>query len=98
MQHCAEHVVFQFPNEHTRAGYLVDGIQCPDTGLEAAMTSVKMDNVATRNVEQFQSSSSTSPTIQPCYKEKDHGHQMNSSTNLINQTSRSVCNSQEEYW
>ena len=30
----------QLPNEHTRASYLLEGIQCPDPCLQAAMVSV----------------------------------------------------------
>ena len=44
MQQCAEHVSFQLPNEHTRVGYLLEGIQSMDPGLQAAMTSVKTDD------------------------------------------------------
>ena len=44
MQQCAEHVSFQLPNEHTRVGYLLEGIQSMDPGLQAAMASVKMDD------------------------------------------------------
>ena len=44
MQQCAEHVSYQHPNKHTRVGYLLEGIQCADAGLQAAMTSVRMDN------------------------------------------------------
>ena len=44
MQQCAEHLSFQLPNEHTRVGYLLEGIQSMDPGLQAAMASVKMDD------------------------------------------------------
>ena len=44
MQQCAKHVSFQLPNEHTRVGYLLEGIQSMDPGLQAAMASVKMDD------------------------------------------------------
>ena len=44
MQQCAEHVLFQLPNEHTRVGYLLEGIQSMDPRLQAAMASVKMDD------------------------------------------------------
>ena len=46
MQQCAEHIAYQLPNEHTRVGYLLEGIQCPDPGLEAAMVSVQTDDGA----------------------------------------------------
>ena len=44
MQQCAEHVEYQLPNEHTRVGYLLEGIQCSDAGLQAAMASVRTDD------------------------------------------------------
>ena len=44
MQQCAEHIAYQLPNEHTRVGYLLEGIQCPDPGLQAGMVSVRTDN------------------------------------------------------
>ena len=46
MQQCAEHIAYQLPNEHTRVGYLLEGIQCSDPGLQAAMVSVRMDDGA----------------------------------------------------
>ena len=44
MQQCAEHLEYQLPNEHTRVSYLLEGIQCLDAGLQAAMESVHMDD------------------------------------------------------
>ena len=44
MQQCAKHVSFQLPNEHTRVGYLLEGIQSMDPGLQVAMASVKTDD------------------------------------------------------
>ena len=44
MQQCAEHIAYQLPNEHTRVGYSLEGIQCPDPGLQAAMVSMRADN------------------------------------------------------
>jgi hypothetical protein len=43
MQSCAEYVEYQLPTEHTRVGYLLEGIQCNDAGLQAAMASIKLD-------------------------------------------------------
>ena len=40
MQQCAEHIAYQLPNELTRVGYLLEGIQCPNPGLQAAMASM----------------------------------------------------------
>jgi hypothetical protein len=44
IQACAEQVQYQLPNEHLRVGFLLEGIQCADAGLQAAMASVKTDN------------------------------------------------------
>ena len=44
MQQCAEHMEYQLPNSHTRVSYLLDGIQCSDAGLQAAMASVRTDD------------------------------------------------------
>ena len=44
MQQCAEHVEYQLPNQHTHMGYLLDSIQCPDPGLQAAIASIHIDN------------------------------------------------------
>ena len=46
MQQCAEHIAYQLPNEHTRVGYLLEGIQCSDPGLQAAMASATIDDGA----------------------------------------------------
>ena len=46
MQQCVEHIAYQLPNEHTRVGYLLEGIQCSDPGLQAAMASVQTDDGA----------------------------------------------------
>ena len=44
MSACAEHVQYQLPNERSQVGFLIDAIQCADTGLQATMASVKMEN------------------------------------------------------
>jgi hypothetical protein len=44
IQICAQHVQEQLPDEHSRAGFLLDAIQCSDAGLQAAMASVRTDN------------------------------------------------------
>jgi hypothetical protein len=45
MQSCAQYVEYQLPTEHTRVGYLLEGIHSSDAGLQAAMASVRLDNV-----------------------------------------------------
>ena len=44
MQQCAEHVEYKLPNQHTHVGYLLEGIQCPDPGLQVAMASTCINN------------------------------------------------------
>ena len=46
MQQCADHVEDQLPNKHTRVGYLLEAIVCPDAGLQAAMASIWTDDRA----------------------------------------------------
>ena len=42
LQQCAEHVTtFQLPSEHSRVGFIIEGIQATDAGLQAAIASVK---------------------------------------------------------
>ena len=44
MQQCADHVEYQLLNEHTRVGYLLEGIVCSDAGLQAALASIRTDD------------------------------------------------------
>ena len=44
MQPCVEHVKHQLPNQHTCVVYLLEGIQCPDPGLQVAMASIHTNN------------------------------------------------------
>ena len=46
MQACTLHVAFQLPNEFTRVGYLLDGIECNDPQLQAAIANI-YDDVGT---------------------------------------------------
>ena len=41
MEQCAQHVDYQLPNEHSRVGYLLTGIENNDPGLQAAMAAVR---------------------------------------------------------
>ena len=43
MVQCAEHVSYQLPNGHSRVGYLLTAIKCPDPELQAAIAMVKQD-------------------------------------------------------
>ena len=44
MEQCAEHVEYQLPIEHTCVGSLLEGIVCPDPGLQTAMVSIHTDD------------------------------------------------------
>ena len=44
VQQCAIHIEYQLPNEHTRLGYLLEGIQSVDAGLHTVMASVRTDD------------------------------------------------------
>ena len=57
MQACSQHVAYQLPNEHSRVGFLLDGIENDDTGLQAAMASVKDDTGAGGKREYFERAS-----------------------------------------
>jgi hypothetical protein len=43
MEQCAQHVDYQLPNQHSRVGYLLAGIENNDPGLQAAMAAVQTD-------------------------------------------------------
>jgi hypothetical protein len=58
MQQCAEHVAFQLPNEHTRVTYLLDGIQCNDAPLQAAMALVRNDTDPDGKMNDFEATAS----------------------------------------
>ena len=44
MQACAQHIVYQLPNKHTRVSYLIDTIECSDTPLQVAMALIEQDS------------------------------------------------------
>jgi hypothetical protein len=44
MQACSLHVDYQLPNAHSRVGYLLDGIECDDAALQAAIAVVEEDD------------------------------------------------------
>jgi hypothetical protein len=41
MEQCVQHVDYQLPNQHSRVGYLLAGIENNDPGLQAAMAAVR---------------------------------------------------------
>ena len=54
MEQCAEHVEYQLPNEHTHVSYLLEGIVCPDLGLQAAMASIHTNDETTGMQNDFE--------------------------------------------
>ena len=58
MQACSLHVAFQLPNEHSRVGFLLDGIENDDAGLQAAIANVEDDNGVDGKRNDFEKASS----------------------------------------
>ena len=54
MQSCAVHVDFKLPNGHARVGYLLNGIECDDAALLAAITKVEEDDTPTGKRSDFE--------------------------------------------
>jgi hypothetical protein len=70
MQSCAQHVEYQLPTEHTRVGYLLEGIQCNDAGLQAAMASVKIDTAPGGKRADFEAASTHLLPYDPVAKKR----------------------------
>ena len=82
MQQCAEHIAYQLPNEHTRVGYLLDGIQCSDPGLQAAMASVRTDDGANGMRSDFKKAAVHLLPYDPSCKETSSRHKATCSKHL----------------
>ena len=54
MQSCSQHIQYQLLMQHTRVGYLLEGIQCNNTGLQAAMASIEIDMAPGGKREDFE--------------------------------------------
>lgn len=54
MCQCAQHVNFQLPNETTRVTFLLNGIECNDAPLQAAMALVRNDTGPTGMMNDFE--------------------------------------------
>ena len=70
MQQCAEYVSFQLPNKHTRVGYLLEGIQSIDPGLQVAMASVKTDDGPNEMRNDFEAAAAHLLLYDPVVKKK----------------------------
>jgi len=58
MTQCADHVEFQLPNEYTRVGYLLSGIETSDPKLQAAIAVVESDSNADGKRHNFEDTAS----------------------------------------
>jgi hypothetical protein len=77
LEEASRHVAFQLPNEHTRVGYLLDGIQNSDPALQAAMSRVKTDATADGLRYNFESAAATLLPEDPVAKRRPQGGKRN---------------------
>jgi hypothetical protein len=73
MEAAAERVTYQLPNEHSRVGYLLEAIQCSDTGLQAAMASIKTDQSADGLRNKFEAAATHLMPDDPVQKKRTSG-------------------------
>ena len=78
MQASAEHVQYQLPNEHSRAGFLIEAIQCSDPGLQAAMASFKTDNGPAGMRNNFEATAAHLLPYDPVAKKRSSGQKRGS--------------------
>ncbi len=73
LQAASEHVTYQLPNEHSRVGYLLDGIQCSDAGLQAAIASINISTDVNGLRNDFEASATHLLPYDPVQKKRaDH--------------------------
>ena len=82
MGQCAEHVVFQLPNEYTRVGYLLDAIETTDAGLQAAIAQVKTDDGPDGKRNHFEAMASYLLPYDPVAKRRPDGRKRDHDTNV----------------
>ena len=70
MQQCAEHEEYQLPNVHTSVGYLLEGIVCPDLGLQAVMASIYTDDGPTGMRNDFEAAAAHILPYDPAAKKR----------------------------
>jgi len=71
MQQCALYVQYQLPTEFTRVGYLLEGIQCNDPGLQAAMASVQTSTLPTGLRNDFEATATHLLPYDPVAKKRN---------------------------
>ena len=70
MQACAQHVDYRLPNEHSRVGFLLDAIQCPDHKLHATMASIEGDDTPDGLRNNFEAAASALVPKDPVAKKR----------------------------
>jgi hypothetical protein len=70
MEQCSQRVEFQLPNDHTRVGFLLDGIQSSDAGLNAAIAQVRADGNVNGKRSNFESTASFLLPYDPVAKKR----------------------------
>ena len=88
MQAAANHVTYQLPNDHSRVGYVLDNILCNDTGLQAAMASVRTDTLGLRN--NFEAMATHLLPYDPVQKKRASAGDKRSSAEILDTTGEEV--------
>jgi hypothetical protein len=90
MESCSQHVEYQLPTEHTRVGYLLEGIQCNDAGLQAAMASIKIDTAVGGKRADFEAASTHLLPYDPVAKKRTAAGSKRGSGEISDMTSADV--------
>ena len=86
MVQCAQHIAYQLPNEHSRVGYLLAGIQTGDAGLQAGMANVKTDDGPKGKQNDFEAAAAYIIPYDPVAKKKTTGKRYNGDISAANAT------------
>jgi hypothetical protein len=87
LQQAKLHVDFQLPNERSRVKFLIDGIQCNDAGLQAAMASIRTDQTIDGLQSNFELAASHLLPYDPVRKRKsDHAGDKRGSAHISSVT------------
>jgi len=84
IQACAQYVLYQLPNEHSRVGYMLDAIENDDAGLQAAMSNIEDGTSPNSKLEDFEKSVAHMLPKDPVLKRW---------TAAIKRTAADICNS-----
>ena len=86
MPQCADHVIYQLPNETTRVTYLLDAIECNDAPLQAAMALVRNDTGAAGKMNDFEATASFILPHCPIAKKRQFSNKRNDTANVSDAT------------